>query len=149
MAKFVQYGDRRMPLEGDMTKDQAKDLMQRFFPELGDPAIETKKEGDDTVYVFSKRAGRKGCRGGARPARGGHPALRLSKLLRLKPSTLVQPWMLQAAVNPGAPNVRRDAEQAAAELAAEAGRVRSVVTALLDLPSIPSDQGASTGSVLL
>ena len=58
--RVVKYGDRTMPLEPGMTLEQAKELMARHFPELADPKVETKKEGDKTVYTFSKKAGHKG-----------------------------------------------------------------------------------------
>lgn len=58
-TKYVQYGDKKMPI-GNLTLEQAKQTMARFFPELADPKIETKKSGDETVYVFTKQAGRKG-----------------------------------------------------------------------------------------
>ncbi len=59
MAKYAKYGDKKMDL-GDLSLDKAKEIMARFFPELAEPKIETKKEGEDTIYVFSKQAGRKG-----------------------------------------------------------------------------------------
>lgn len=61
MAKYAQYGDKKMEL-GDLSLDKAKEIMARFFPELAEPKIETKKDGEDTIYVFSKQAGRKGIR---------------------------------------------------------------------------------------
>ena len=58
--RIIRYGDRTMPLEQGMTLEQAKELMARHFPELADPKIETKKDKDNTTYVFSKKAGTKG-----------------------------------------------------------------------------------------
>ncbi len=58
--RYIKYGDRTMLLEPGMTLDQAKELMRRHFPELSDPKIETKKDGDKTTYVFTKQAGHKG-----------------------------------------------------------------------------------------
>ena len=58
--RFIAYGDKRFELDAGMTLDQAKDIMARHFPELADPQIDTKKEDGATVYVFSKKAGRKG-----------------------------------------------------------------------------------------
>jgi hypothetical protein len=42
-----------------MTLDQAKQVMARHFPELAQPKVETKQNGDKTYYVFTKQAGRK------------------------------------------------------------------------------------------
>ncbi len=64
MANFIQYGDRRLDM-GELTLDQAKALMARHFPELADPLIKTEKKNDDTIYTFTKKAGRKGAPGGA------------------------------------------------------------------------------------
>lgn len=142
--KYVQYGDRRMPLEDGMTKEQAKEILQRFFPELGDPAIETKKEGEDVVYIFTKRAGRKG-RGGPRSARRSRVLTRLSHVLaRLDPAPPIPPWAIHAAETFDVsilsnPALERQAEQLAAGLAAEAARVRTTVSALRDVPSVPSE----------
>jgi PRTRC genetic system protein C len=58
--RFVQYGDRVMPIEPGLTLEQVKALMARHFPELAEPNIETKKDKEKTTYVFTKRAGRKG-----------------------------------------------------------------------------------------
>ena len=59
-TKKIQYGDRTLELPAGMTLEEAKAQMARFFPELAEPKIETKKDGDTTTYVFSKQAGRKG-----------------------------------------------------------------------------------------
>lgn len=59
MAKYAQYGDKKMEL-GELSLEKAKEIIARFFPELAEPKVETKKDGDDTIYVFSKQAGRKG-----------------------------------------------------------------------------------------
>lgn len=66
MADFAEYGGKRFPMQG-FTLDQAKSVMARHFPELAEPKIETKKDGEDTIHVFTKQAGRKGAgRGAAR-----------------------------------------------------------------------------------
>jgi hypothetical protein len=44
------------------TLEQAKQIMARHFPELADPDVKTERAGDDTVYVFTKKAGRKGAK---------------------------------------------------------------------------------------
>ena len=61
MSKFIQYGNKTLTMPEGMTLEQAKQLMARHFPELAEnPKVDTKKEGDDTTYIFSKQAGRKG-----------------------------------------------------------------------------------------
>lgn len=59
MANYIQYGDKKLPM-GEMKLDEAKEVMKRHFPELANMKVETKKEGDDTVYIVSKQAGTKG-----------------------------------------------------------------------------------------
>lgn len=58
--RIIQYGDKKMDMPDGMTLDEAKVTMARFFPELAEPKVENKKDGDTTVYVFTKQAGRKG-----------------------------------------------------------------------------------------
>lgn len=58
--KWISYGDKKFPMDG-YTLDQAKQIMARHFPELADPDVKTEKSGDDTIYTFTKKAGRKGC----------------------------------------------------------------------------------------
>ncbi len=89
MANLVKYGDRTMPM-GDLTLEQAKQLMARHFPELADPQVDKKEVKGDVVYTFSKKAGRKGAINGGcavagretRPARTG---LDRSRRVRHKP----------------------------------------------------------------
>lgn len=77
MSKFIQYGNKTLTMPEGMTLEQAKQLMARHFPELAEnPKVDTKKEGDDTTYIFSKQAGRKGATDAQRAAR---------RLQRLKP----------------------------------------------------------------
>lgn len=57
--KFVKYGDKQFPMD-DVSLEQAKQIMARHFPELADPDVKTEKQGEDTIYVFTKKAGRKG-----------------------------------------------------------------------------------------
>jgi hypothetical protein len=59
MANFIKYGDRIMPM-GDVTLEQAKTTMSRFFPELAEPEVKKEEKDGDTTYVFTKKAGRKG-----------------------------------------------------------------------------------------
>lgn len=58
--KQIKYGDKTMDMPDGMTLDQAKQQMARFFPELAEPEVKTEKKNDKTIYVFSKKAGRKG-----------------------------------------------------------------------------------------
>lgn len=58
--RFIKYGDKEMELPAEMTLEQAKQQMARFFPELADPEVKTEKGKGKTVYVLSKKAGRKG-----------------------------------------------------------------------------------------
>lgn len=58
--RIIKYGDKEMPIPESMTLEQAKEQMARFFPELADPKVETKKEKNQTVYTLSKKAGTKG-----------------------------------------------------------------------------------------
>jgi hypothetical protein len=57
---LVEYGGKRFPVPDGMTQEQVKAQMARFFPELAHPKIENKKDGEATVWVFSKQAGTKG-----------------------------------------------------------------------------------------
>jgi len=59
MADFAEYGGKRFPMK-EFTLEQAKSIMARHFPELAEPKVETKKDGEDTIHVFTKQAGRKG-----------------------------------------------------------------------------------------
>ena len=59
MANTIKYGDRELDM-GDLTLQQAKDLMARHFPELADPQVDRKDTKDGTTYTFTKKAGRKG-----------------------------------------------------------------------------------------
>lgn len=58
--RIIRYGDKEIELPANMTLEQGKDQMRRFFAELADPQVETIKEKGQTVYVFSKKAGHKG-----------------------------------------------------------------------------------------
>lgn len=58
--RTVKYNSQSMPVPDGMTLEQLKQQMARFFPELAEPQVKTETKGDETVYVFSKKAGRKG-----------------------------------------------------------------------------------------
>ncbi len=68
MSNFIQYGDKKIPMH-DLSLEDAKEVMARHFPELADPQVEQKKTGEDTVYVFTKKAGRKGAANSFRSAK--------------------------------------------------------------------------------
>jgi PRTRC genetic system protein C len=60
MPNKIKYGDRELDM-GDLTLEQAKQLMARHFPELADPQVETKElKNGDKIHTFTKKAGRKG-----------------------------------------------------------------------------------------
>jgi PRTRC genetic system protein C len=59
MANKIKYGDRELDM-GDLTLEQAKQLMARHFPELADPEVKKEEKKNDTIYTFTKKAGRKG-----------------------------------------------------------------------------------------
>ena len=131
MSKFIQYGNKTLTMPEGMTLEQAKQLMARHFPELAEnPKVDTKKEGDDTTYIFSKQAGRKGATDAQRAAR---------RLQRLKPIDNVPPEIER--VDPEhialAPHVYD-------ELSAEIQATQRVSAQLVQL----APQG-ETGSILL
>jgi hypothetical protein len=66
------YGQKRIPIPDGMTQDAVKAQMARFFPELADPKIESKKEKDVTEWHFSKKAGTKGAGKSTGGGRGTH-----------------------------------------------------------------------------
>ena len=131
MSKFIQYGNKTLTMPEGMTLEQAKQLMARHFPELAEnPKVDTKKEGDDTTYIFSKQAGRKGATDAQRAAR---------RLQRLKAIDNVPPEIER--VDPEhialAPRVYDD-------LSAEIQAAQRVAAQLVQL----APQG-ETGSILL
>lgn len=82
--KFIKYGDKQFPMDG-YTLDQAKQIMARHFPELADPEVKTEKAGDGTIYIFTKKAGRKGA-GKNVPTADVQRALRQVKPAHIPPS---------------------------------------------------------------
>ena len=144
--RVIRYGDRELPLEPGMTLDQAKELMARHFPELADPAVETKKTGDKIVYVFSKRAGHKGS--SARKPTATRAVARA--LAALRPAELVPDEALIAAEEDGLiaepdhdpyydehPFVR-----VVRDLRDQADAAHALGTALLDLPAAVQPVGS-------
>ncbi len=134
--KFVQYGDKKMPL-GNLTLEQGKQVMARYFPELADPKIETKKDGDKTIYTFSKKAGHKGRRG-----RQAQKRL-LAKLGRLPRVDVVGAELRVANETKDGRVYARAAEQAAAQRR----EIADVTAALAALGDAPTSRHTS-GSVL-
>ena len=59
-SRLVRYGDKTFPVQPGLTLEQVKAIMAKHFPELADPKVETKDEGGKAVWVFTKKAGRKG-----------------------------------------------------------------------------------------
>ena len=131
MSKFIQYGNKTLTMPEGMTLEQAKQLMARHFPELAEnPKVDTKKEGDDTTYIFSKQAGRKGATDAQRAAR---------RLQRLKPIDNVPPEIERVD-----PEHIALAPRVYDELSAEIQAVQRVAAQLVQL----APQG-ETGSILL
>jgi PRTRC genetic system protein C len=130
--KVIRYGDREMPLEPGMTLDQAKELMARHFPELADPKVETKKDGDKTTYIFSKKAGHKGS--SRRRAKARLYAALLRRLQKLPAVPVVDPAIVRASkTTRGQEYV--DGLDAANELRTEIAAVTAAREALSDLPT--------------
>lgn len=135
--KFIRYGDKTMPMEG-LTLDQAKELMARHFPELAEPRVETKKDGDKTIYIFSKQAGRK----------GSGLSLVTRRLAALEPAQPVSEDALDWALalrGPSPVELEGDSAQMARELQNSAQQVASVYAQLLDI----EPQVQASGAVLL
>jgi len=145
--RFIQYGDRKMPLEAGVTLEQAKELMARYFPELADPKVETKNQREGTVYVFSKKAGHKGA--------ATLLAQVAQKLARARETEIVpgparqavadDPRLLERDDDPWRDPYEEDPLAAIARgLRDDAAAVRSAASGLLDLPAAQ----VPTGSVL-
>ena len=58
MAKYVIFENNKFQIEDDMTLDEVQDEMGAFIPGL---ANAEGYEDDDGDFVFSKKAGTKGC----------------------------------------------------------------------------------------
>lgn len=125
--RFVKYGDKRMPVDDGMTLDQIKTIMARHFPELADPKVETKKDGETTVYVFSKQAGRKGVRHTL------HNTV-IANLGKIEAVGILPAGVLEAVTGNGAPMIQGDASILAESLDNEAAQVNTVAQSLLDIP---------------
>lgn len=157
--RYVAYGDKRFSMTDDMTLDQAKSIMARHFPELSEPQIETREEDNATVFVFTKKAGRKGARAGAR-AGAGPVQVAIRRLLRAKPAPVPDALadvalaifcgrFASSGADYGAPSGDGFARAADAlqdthfsAQWAEAERVEAIRRALLDAPSAMPAEGA-------
>lgn len=58
--RTVKYNGQSMPVPDEMSIEQLKQHMARFFPELAEPEVKTETKDEETIYTFSKKAGRKG-----------------------------------------------------------------------------------------
>lgn len=130
----VVYGGKRMPVTPGTAEKDVKALMARFFPELADPKIEKKKDGDTMVWTFSKKAGTKG---------GRQQAAAVQALLALEAQPLI-PADVVKAVQTRRP-IKLDADAFSRALQAEAELVAQARQALLDLAPA---RGLVEGSVL-
>lgn len=132
--KYVQYGDKRFEVESSMALEQIKAVMARHFPELADPRVETKKEGDDVTYTFTKQAGRKGA--------GLTNLQKVARNLGKVKETPVVPVPVLALMD-GEDTSLTDYQVAAmiAGLKAEAERVGQIGRVLLDLPPACAPSG--------
>lgn len=139
MAKYVQYGDKRFDVDSSMTLEQIKAVMARHFPELASPKIDTKKDGEDTVYTFTKQAGRKG-------ARLTNLQKAARRLARIKPAVIVPDVVVRMVE--GMPVDQAEAltalqlENLACDLEKEAARVAEVVGLLVDVPAAMRPSGS-------
>lgn len=61
MARIFVYDGRKFPdPDPKMTVDEVRQHFTTFFPELSNASSTESKEGDDTLYTFSRRVGTKG-----------------------------------------------------------------------------------------
>lgn len=132
--RVIEYGNQRIPVDAGVTQEQAKQQMARFFPELADPKIESKKEGDKTVWVFSKKAGTKGVTDCQRVAAA------LAKL----PAWQAVPPAVADAIQRQEGAALDEADTLVESLRAQAQAVHAARQALLDVPAA----GAPAGDVL-
>lgn len=126
---FVKYGEKTLELPAGMTLSQAKEQMARFFPELADPEVKTDKNGDDTVYTFSKKAGRKGA---GRKSAAGPLATLTTRLRQVRATPIASPAVIAVALQTS-DGARVDLEAALDQLESDARAViawRSTATAL-------------------
>ncbi len=144
--RTIKYGDREMPLEPGMTLENAKELMARHFPELADPKVETKKEGEKTVYVFSKKAGHKGngnprrLRRGSRRTKAPAYAAMLRRLCAVTAIPVVDARLVNHVER--GEGERLLASDLAGHLAGETERVVEIRQQLADLPNAAKPMGS-------
>ncbi len=128
-TKKIQYGNQTIDLPAGMTLEEAKAQMARFFPELAEPRIETKKDGDTTTYVFSKQAGRKGAQTLA------------ARLLKLECWPVADSAVLAA--------LQGDCEDPQALIRQLAAEAEAVARAREQLCDVPPDVGAQPAAPIL
>lgn len=125
--KWIAYGDKKFPMDG-YTLDQAKQIMARHFPELADPEVKAEKSGEDTIYTFTKKAGRKG-------ARRDVPTVGVQRALRQVKSAHIPAALIDAALQR---NVGIDADASHEHLRQqqiERDAVDQLCDCLLDMPA--------------
>ena len=60
MRVFVYDGRRYPDNHPDKTVDEVRQFMANYFPELSNATVKESRDGDDTVFEFSRRVGTKG-----------------------------------------------------------------------------------------
>lgn len=61
MGRIFVYDGREFPdPDTSLTPEEVRQSMTNFFPELANAEISSSKRGEDDVYEFRKRVGRKG-----------------------------------------------------------------------------------------
>lgn len=128
--KVIEYGNQRIPVDDGVTLEQAKQQMARFFPELADPKVETKKAGTETTWVFSKKAGTKGVTDCQRVA---------AALTKLPAWVAVQPEIIAAITGQDVAEV--DVEELVTDLNKQAALVAEARQTLLDVPAATGPAG--------
>lgn len=58
MARFVIYDNNKFPVEESYTLEEAQEALSDLYPAIADAEGKIDANGD---YVFTKRAGTKGC----------------------------------------------------------------------------------------
>lgn len=117
--RYVKYGDRKMAIDDGLTLEQVKGIMARHFPELAEPEVKSETKGDETVYTFTKKAGKKGA--------GAHRQA-LRRLLALRPTPIVPAEVVRAVVRGG--EVTGDPAAVLRQTAEHSARCRVALLAL-------------------
>ena len=62
MARIIVYDGREHPdPDAAATIEQVRDIMATWYPDMANATYKTEKRGSDTLYVFRKTVGTKGC----------------------------------------------------------------------------------------